>query len=92
MTLLRKCLDVLHRAGHGAAGLAKAGVGADAADEQTVAERRRACSRCPHATGLKKTAMGGMTVLSPTSRCRVCKCLIAAKVRLDEQTCPIGQW
>ena len=72
---------------HGAIGLAKvgaqlAGVAVDQAPAAVIAERRQACSQCPHAT---KHPVRGLTI---HSLCNRCGCVINAKVRLASEECP----
>jgi hypothetical protein len=72
---------------HGVAGLAKvgaqlAGVPVDQAPANVIAQRRQACSICPHAT---KHRTRGLTIHSLCSRCG---CVINAKIRLASEQCP----
>ncbi len=84
--------NALRTIGRGIKGLSKAAVNADPAPADTVQLRRERCAACDYATGKKKTHIAGYEVLSPTSRCRLCKCLVSAKTKLRGESCPIGSW
>lgn len=84
-----KSLTTLMR---GAAGLGKAAVNAEPVTEQALQIRRDRCARCDYATATRATTIAGYRVLSPASRCKLCKCLISAKTKLRSERCPIGQW
>lgn len=77
---------------HGAVGLAKAVLGVGKAPQAVVAERRNLCRACEHATrnaAPRFAATGGLTSLS---RCKLCSCVIIAKTRNAEESCPDGRW
>jgi hypothetical protein len=76
----------------GISGLTRSAAGIGLTDEQSIADRRRQCALCAHATGRKKTPMRGLKLLSPTSRCAICRCSIHAKTRLADERCPLGRW
>jgi len=76
----------------GVSGLTRAGLNVGTTDEQTLADRRRVCAMCSHATRRKKTNMRGLMLLSPLSQCGICKCAIAAKTKLAAERCPIERW
>ncbi len=62
---------------HGAVGVAKAGLGVDAAPADVVKSRWELCSTCDqHDCG----------------RCEACGCFTGAKVRLAGESCPQGKW
>ena len=62
---------------HGAAGLAKAALGLERANDEVIADRTRLCHACD------KYRHGF---------CGQCGCLIAAKVRVGSEACPVGKW
>lgn len=65
------------RVAHGAVGLAKAAIGLDRAPADVIHARQHICLHCD------RLAKGF---------CRACGCLVAAKIRLRAETCPIGKW
>lgn len=66
----------------GTAGLAKAALGIDRADEATIAARRKTCAACPNA----------ITTAGIVRRCKLCRCALAAKVVIAGERCPVGKW
>jgi hypothetical protein len=77
---------------HGATGIAKAIVGADRADADTIKARAEACRCCPnHARG-SKFADQPCKDVAWNSVCTGCSCLLVAKIRLASETCPAGKW
>jgi hypothetical protein len=66
----------------GAAGLTKAALRVDRADEVLIRKRRSVCAACPQATA----------GLSKTSRCQVCTCFIYPKTATATEECPAGRW
>lgn len=62
---------------HGVVGLAKAAFGIDRAGDATIEARRATCAACPEWTG---------------RTCKLCGCLVAAKIRLKGEACPAGKW
>lgn len=84
-----KSLNTLVR---GVTGLGRAAVNADPAGEDTVQTRRERCAACQYATATRSTSIEGYKVLSPASRCKLCKCLVSAKTKLAKERCPIGSW
>ena len=70
--------DCLKRVAHGAAGLARAAATLGRSDAAALAESRlRICKPCPHRRRFT---------------CDLCGCLLAAKSRLADETCPAGSW
>lgn len=76
----------------GIRGIGRAAVNADPVDAQTLADRRRVCAHCEHATARKNLSHLGTAALSPVSICRLCKCNVQLKTRLQSETCPAGKW
>jgi len=70
---------VVHKGGilKGAVGLAKAHLGIDAADKETVESRQATCLGCDR---------------FDFGKCKECGCYLHAKVRIKSETCPIGRW
>lgn len=65
----------------GGAGLLKAELGIDAADESTIMNRRSICESCElYEFGVCDETKGG------------CGCFCAAKVKLKTEQCPKGKW
>ena len=64
---------------HGLAGLAKAALGIDRADDATIDARRATCAGCPDAVGI----IGGLV-----TSCRLCGCIIRAKILIKGERCP----
>lgn len=67
---------------HGAAGIAKAVLGIDAADAETAKRREAVCGACEHVT----------LTAGVLRRCEICGCALAAKVKIAGEKCPIGKW
>lgn len=61
----------------GSAGLLKAELGIDAADESTIMNRRSICESCEH---------------YDFGVCLKCNCFCAAKVKVKAQQCPENRW
>ena len=70
---------------HGAIGLAKAALGVGAADEATIEARRAICRACDRAIRCEQKP-------SLFCRCRECGCVLRAKTRLADESCPLGKW
>lgn len=70
---------------HGAAGLAKAAMGINRADDATIAARTAIC---------KSNACGKATVSAEGNlkSCSLCNCMLRAKLSLKGESCPIGKW
>ncbi|MDB5356760.1 MAG: hypothetical protein JWN24_3213 [Phycisphaerales bacterium] len=66
---------------HGAAGLAKAALRINRADDATIARRLATCGACPE-----------VTVTLGIRRCTVCKCVLAAKAANADENCPLAKW
>lgn len=66
---------------HGAAGLAKAALGINRADDATIDRRKAACAACEHSG----RSMGVVT-------CSICRCALAAKTVNADEHCPVGKW
>jgi len=66
----------------GAAGLAKAKLGIDAAPEWVQHVRRRTCMDCPQA----------IMVDGKLAKCRACGCHLMPKTSLAHEHCPEGRW
>lgn len=62
---------------HGAIGLAKAGLGIDAAGRELEAKRHRICWGCDRRKGLL---------------CGECGCLLMAKIKVKSEACPLSKW
>lgn len=62
---------------HGAAGLAKAAMGLERASEETIRTRSLICRTCEHYRH---------------GFCAKCGCMIAAKVRVASEACPLHRW
>lgn len=79
------CRGAVHHIAHGAAGLAKAALGMDRADEATIERRRNTCRACPHA----RPCVGNVV---KKCTCDRCGCLLRAKTANAGETCPEGKW
>jgi hypothetical protein len=66
---------------HGAAGLAKAALGINRADDAAIARRQAICNACPE-----------VIVTLGIRRCRVCRCVLAAKTANADEKCPLEKW
>jgi hypothetical protein len=86
------CIDCLQTIAHGAAGLAKAALGFDAAPAEVVRGRRDACRGCDQATRNPALADRPSRGLTSLSQCRECGCLIVAKTAIAGERCPLGKW
>ena len=65
----------------GSAKLLKSELGIDAADEETMADRKALCLGCPiYDFGVCVEEKGG------------CGCFVAAKVKLKSEACPMDKW
>jgi hypothetical protein len=67
---------------HGLAGLAKAALHINRANEQTIARRRSVCAGCPEA----------VLSLGLIDRCRKCGCVVKVKILNADESCPLGNW
>lgn len=65
----------------GASGLRFLWHGATMVGRDVYDERLRICAECPQ----------HMTTLG-VRRCRVCKCVLAAKAAFPHESCPVGLW
>ena len=52
---------------------------AERASEEVVEERMSMCLKCPELIGV-------------TKQCKKCGCMMTAKTKLLQATCPIGKW
>ena len=71
------------RAAAGAVGIAKAAIGIDPTDAETLERRRATCEACPsglYVAGKCDRAGGG------------CGCWLAMKWRIAAERCPKGHW
>lgn len=76
----------------GVAGLAKAVLHIDRADDATIQARRDVCRGCEHASrnpDQKYAENGGLTT---RSRCGKCGCFIAPKTVIAGEACPLEKW
>jgi hypothetical protein len=48
-------------------------------DDELAKKRMEICKACPH-------------FISLTTQCKKCGCIMAAKTKLKNATCPIGKW
>ncbi len=85
-------LTALKTAFRGSSGLSRAALNVGPADADTINQRKQTCANCDLATRTKATHIESLRVLSPTSTCSQCKCLISAKTKLAKERCPLGQW
>lgn len=69
-------------AARGAAGIAKAVLGAGGASLELIESRTEICKGCEHA----------ILSLGVLSRCKLCGCATWAKVRNATEKCPAGKW
>lgn len=69
---------------HGAAGLVKLTIGADAASRDVVAARVQVCDACPELTDQRRCG----SLLKKTT----CGCYVDAKARIASERCPLGKW
>jgi len=76
----------------GIRGIARSAANAEPVDDATLADRRRVCAHCDHATNRKNLAHLGTAALSATSICRLCRCNVHLKTRLASESCPAGKW
>lgn len=67
---------------HGAAGLAKAALGLGGATEEMIANRMGVCDRCPNQ----------VYTIGIIKGCKICGCVLPAKVRNKDEKCPIDKW
>ncbi len=72
---------------HGAAGLVKAVVGIDPTPPDKLTIRARECfGNAPDKPPCDRL------IGDKFKRCDVCQCVIAAKIRIDSERCPLGKW
>jgi hypothetical protein len=69
----------------GAIGIAKATLGINRADPDTVERRRVICRECPEAA----PCVGSIV---RRCKCNLCGCLIRAKTATADERCPGGRW
>jgi hypothetical protein len=62
---------------HVAAAVVKAITGTARPNEKIERARMKACRGCP------KYSLG---------RCRFCGCIVALKIRVESEKCPLGKW
>ena len=80
------------RIGHGAAGLLKSAIGIDRAADEIIGSRLEICGGCPENQPCVAGRCCGrlFDVLKPSSR--TCGCVIANKVKLAGESCPMSRW
>jgi hypothetical protein len=64
------------------AGVGKAILGIDRADDETISKRIDLCRACEHAK-----LVGGLL-----HKCELCGCAVKLKVRVKGESCPAGKW
>lgn len=69
----------------GAVGLAKAALGVDAVPRETSTARREICLACDRS---RVVSVG----VGKVRQCDECGCVIAAKVKIASERCPLGKW
>ncbi len=82
---------------HGAMGLIKAaahcvGIGVDKTPPELVILRRDQCRACDCSTKNPDPQYATTSGLTTKSRCLDCGCLIAAKIRVNSESCPQDKW
>lgn len=75
----------IRQAVHGAKEIAKTRLGIGVATQQVINDRIRICTLCPDATD-HPTRKGAK------SKCRICHCYLAEKVRRAAEKCPKEKW
>ena len=70
---------------HGAAGLAKAFLGIDRADDDTIEWRRTICRKCEHAEPCIANVV-------KFCKCKKCGCVLRAKTASESESCPEAKW
>jgi hypothetical protein len=73
---------------HGVAGIVKAVLHIDRADEATIIKRREICTACPESVPIVK----GAGIISKCDKCKICGCVLAAKIVNAGEACPLGKW
>ena len=75
----------------GAVGLAKSALGIDRATDAEIKRRLDQCRQCPQATRSGKPKFAKHQGLTNLSRCRLCKCFVAAKAKISSERCPLDK-
>lgn len=73
------------RIAHGAAGLAKATLGIDAAPGEVQARRLHICNACPELTDKRRCG-------KLLSKDKTCGCWVDQKTKVAGEKCPLGKW
>jgi hypothetical protein len=76
----------------GATGLIKAATGIGTVSLEVMQKRRDVCRECPEATRNPDPKFAVNKGLTKRSRCRMCKCFIAAKTKVASERCPLNKW
>lgn len=79
-----RCKEKAKRIAKGAVGLTKAALGIDPASPDRVVQRLNICRRCRHF--IQGKGYRGK------ERCKLCGCLLRAKVRINSEKCPEEKW
>lgn len=80
-----RSVHLAHTLRSGARGLSMAAMSLDRPNDQTIATRAQTC-------------FGVSGTIAPCDRlglgfmCRDCGCLVAAKIRVASEVCPLGKW
>jgi hypothetical protein len=84
--------SVLGRVAAGGGGLLKSTLRIGVAPEEVIRARRDLCRDCPSATRNSDEKFSMQRGLTTFSVCRECGCYIAAKTRLNSESCPLKLW
>tara|TARA_Y100000310_G_scaffold147425_1_gene146695 strand:- start:7806 stop:8216 length:411 start_codon:yes stop_codon:yes gene_type:complete len=82
-TWLEAARRAAHGVVHGAVGLSKAALGVDATEKGVRDRRWEVCRSCDKATRNKH---------GEPNRCGECGCVLAAKIRIARESCPLHKW
>lgn len=89
----QKCRQewTISRVAHGAAGIAKVIVGIDKTPDDVEAHRLNQCANCDELRRVLSDMPKGADVMLGDT-CRLCTCVIRAKVKIDSEVCPLEKW
>ena len=76
----------------GLIGLGKVALGIGLDEPDTIRHRRDLCRECPEAMRREDWADRPSRGLTTLSRCKLCRCIIAAKTQVAAEKCPAGKW
>ena len=76
----------------GVIGLGRVALRIGIASPSVIGDRRDLCRVCPEATRRDDWQDRPSQGLTTMSKCKLCRCIIAAKTQLKSEKCPAGKW